>query len=290
MKFNTQQLISLLQQSTPLENQTQIANPYAFRYFVKLQVLKKFTSISDMMLCAGGLVTYDLVLTAARCLEDAQHAICVFYPFDFGPSTVKVTADTNRLLIHPQYKPQDYTRMQMYDIGLIHLPDRSVTRDLQQMVIPLAPTLQDQAIESLYRDFWRFEVAGFGTYEDPAGEKNLLLRYYETRLINCHNTPTGENVQDDVKLCRCELMYGDDQQSWKHPGTCGGDFGSPLVLTDRKNAKIAIGVGTSLWTTETECHEKYPSSFAVLSLPENQDWLFKYINESLDEDYYHGID
>jgi len=171
-----------------------------------------YVVFDDPFICGGVLIHEDIVLTTASCVESqssrekttpSQVRIGSLNRYDGG-----TVVGVSRVRIHPDWTGDV---VQGNDIAVLKLTN---TVDNQVAVLNSVKTLPQMG-SNLF-------VMGFGLVNDDTLPENLQGVFYEFLQL-CQNR--FDLYDADVHLCA---------DATPQRGTCGGDTGSPAVLSDTR--------------------------------------------------------
>lgn len=163
-------------------------------------------------LCGGCLLSNNIVITAAHCLEDSSSTQVIMGAhnlFTVEPTQQRQTVQTSGYIVHPDYDPA----MLYNDIALLRLPkDVVFTPYIQPIQLP-----QDNLLEEMFTGELAV-VSGWGRKSDQSGATSPHLRYTQNEVkenSECYNI-FGKFV---ITSTLCTITR--DSAS----GICNGDSG-----------------------------------------------------------------
>jgi len=170
--------------------------------------------------CTGAVLTRDLVLTAAHCVEPkSDYAIVVFEVT--GPKIVPVS----RVELHPRFDPEHFrTRKPTPDIALIKIS------------APLPATFRAARLSrdgSAPRAGDAFTLVGYGVTAEGDGAS--------AGKLNTLTLPSIGNTIDDTGVIMVRLSAS----GGKSIGACTGDSGGPVYRGNEVAAVIGWSTGKS---------------------------------------------
>jgi hypothetical protein len=168
--------------------------------------------------CTGAVLTRDLLLTAAHCVEPkADYAVVVFE--SGGPRLVPVA----RIVLHPRFDPQHFrTRRPTPDLALV-----KIASALPASFRP-APLMRERAAP---RAGDTFTLVGYGVTREGDGKSAGKL----TTLT----LPSIGNTVDATGAIMVRLATGNGVTA----GACTGDSGGPVYRGDDVAAVIGWSTG-----------------------------------------------
>jgi hypothetical protein len=175
--------------------------------------------------CTGAVLTLDLLLTAAHCVEPkADYAVAVFE--GGAPKLVPI----ERVVLHPRFDPE-------------HFRARKPTPDLALVKIAGALPLSYRPAR-LARDVVQpkpgetFTLAGYGMTREGDGKS--------AGKLHAVTLPAIGNTIDSTGVIMTRLSAG----GGRNAGACTGDSGGPVFVGDRHalglDPRVAAIIG---WTT-----------------------------------------
>jgi secreted trypsin-like serine protease len=195
--------------------------------------------------CTGAVLSRDLLLTAAHCVEpQADYAAVVFEVA--GPKIVPVA----RIVLHPRFDPEQFrTRKPTPDLALI-----KISAPLPASFRPAR--LARDVLKPLPGD--SFTVIGYGMTKEGDGKS--------AGKAHALTLPSIGNTVDSTGVIMTRLAAG----GGKVAGACTGDSGAPVFIGGAE-ARVAAIVG---WTTGTKNRECGLVTGVTLVAPQ-ADWIGK---------------
>lgn len=192
-------------------------------------------------LCAGSVISHNVILTAAHCVESEPpvQRILIYYnttkPND-GPVTY-----AERLVKHPGY---DRLYAVKYDIALLKVTDRI---RFDRFVRPIC--LQKRPIPLNGRKLMSGGWGNTNDREPPDHAKTLFyITFQAISRLACHvalSAVVGNGTGGfDAKYQLCAITFS---------GTlCKGDSGAPVTMWRRNGQSVQVGVNSLV----TKCNER----------------------------------
>lgn len=219
------------------------ATPHEFPFIVALR-------IDDAYFCGGSIISADVVLTAAHCLD--------------GAKSVKVIAGA-----HDQSNDDEQTQVVMISTDLaVHEGWNAITVDNDIAYARLPSPLEFNG---------NIAAIALATEEPAVGDDVTAAGWGKTKdgilqgvskTLNKVTVPVGSDSD-------AEFIYG-DSISWETKicidttggrGTCQGDSGGPLF-----DETVRL-VGATSFGASAGCQEGYPACFTAI--PSFLDWIEK---------------
>ncbi len=173
--------------------------------------------------CTGAVISRDLVLTAAHCVQPAADYAAVV--FDGGQPQVIQAA---RVALHPRFDPAQFSSRKP-------TPDIAIVKLASALPASFRPArLEREPYKPMPGE--RFTLAGFGVTSEKDGASAGKLRTLSLPAIG--------NTIDATGIIMVRLSGGSEKQS----GACTGDSGGPVF----RGEKVAAIIG---WTTGTKGRE-----------------------------------
>ena len=122
--------------------------------------------------CGGSIISPNVILTAAHCLENATKIQVQLGHYDSN-SVLSITAEVKSYIIHSSWKMGQQSNSQgLHDIALLKLSDDLIfSKSIKPINLP-----RQHLFESI-RKFDKFSVAGWGTSTDILGEAVMSEKY-----------------------------------------------------------------------------------------------------------------
>lgn len=220
-------------------------------------------------ICTGSLISENVILTAAHCIETEATNITVIFDLDFfayDSNNLKLLRTANVIKIHPGYKKNNTSDFDWNDLALVQF-----TGGLPEGFSPVQ-ILKDS--EQLKRDL-TVQIAGFGAtrveFEEIISKKDKKFK---------QDLASGNIVCYDKQFNQCYAVHflGSDRLRFTEAqiegftekeirmyeahgkGTCVGDSGGPLLFQAQDSLKL-IGVtsrgslfcdGPAIYTNATQ--------------------------------------
>ncbi|OCT61936.1 serine protease 27 [Xenopus laevis] len=170
--------------------------------------------------CGGSLISSNLVVTAAHCLEvlDVSSVIVILGAYKIsGNHKEELTVPVKRIIVHPRYNKSDISA----DIALIELTQNvPFTKSILPVCVPSASAVFPPGQSCV--------VTGWGDIElNRTKPQPIILQEAEVRLISTEQCRSyyiskgvGPLIKDDM-ICAVDILG--------RRGPCLGDGGGPLV-------------------------------------------------------------
>ncbi|XP_034232960.1 brachyurin-like [Thrips palmi] len=234
-----------------------MALPGQFPYQALIQPLDESGRVGAAF-CSGVLIDPHWVLTAASCLNknsDFNQVTLGAFDLSLATEETRLTYLTTTMAVHDGYNPDTKEN----DIALIKL---DVAPEQNAFISPVRLPAKKQAKKSFV--LWDGAVSGWGyTGKDDKTGGNWVLRWFDSRVepnFWC-SLRNGAQAVHDSHLCLSSI--------WKK-GTCSGDSGSPVVITEWDGKPTLVGIATN---EARSCGTHNPPVFTRVT--SHLDWINK---------------
>ncbi|ENX01659.1 hypothetical protein F900_01419 [Acinetobacter modestus] len=228
-------------------------------------------------ICAGTLISKNLILTAAHCIpEDSDKIAVVGFGINLKESILRSPPK------HPTYKIKEIKPYPSYEFGIEKKLDNSY-KDLA--IFKFNGELPEGfKIRQLPKDNFQIsskdtlELLGYGKTSVKQADDGTLRRSIlpATDILNKIYTErsdeNGEITRTEIQIPKAILLNNN------HGAACEGDSGGPLFVKNSKNELILIGV-LSQGVELTENSEKCTGYSIFVDLRQKLDWIQKTMNE-----------
>lgn len=221
------------------------------KFFPFMAIILETSNGRAVSSCTGTLISRDVVLTAAHCLEnDSTFNYIVIFPDHYNPTLNQNTkmANAKKWLIHNQFSRDTLIN----DIGLIKL-DR---------VMDIKPVTISNKTNEILNNFKDFTLLGYGLNKDKSQPFGRLA------LANLDNQSNlgGQyflEYNKESMLAAGRLRERDKE----YQGACQGDSGGPLLS---RFGTTYYQVGITSFGGEN-CNQNVPTVFTRISY--YSDWI-----------------
>jgi len=237
-------------------------NEYPWLALVRTQRRDNSGRLSTYI-CGGSVISDQWVLTAAHCVVDDRKGDVVRVSVELGQhhrntdAIIEVLIPLAQVIIHPDYRSP---RGSSNDLALLKLDDPVDFNNVPDVRPVCLPSDRDERFTGL-----RVTVAGWGRTAPNEGSSNVPLET-EVNVISdstCKET-YGSRISDDM-ICTISPRDGAVFQ-----GSCKGDSGGPLMITDERNPYYTL-IGAVSWGWEPCTSQRVPGVHSRIT--SNMDWI-----------------
>ncbi|KAJ1523583.1 hypothetical protein ONE63_001428 [Megalurothrips usitatus] len=237
-----------------------MALPGQFPYQVLIRPINAVSGLVNKdVSCSGALIDLQWVLTSASCLGTSAAGI---YQVTLGAFDLTLDEDEETRMIYDlvtaAYPHEGYNaETGENDIALLDL-GWAATKD--DFIAPIRLPAKKDAKKSFW--LWNGAVSGWGSVcPDDKTQGNWVLRWFDSRVqtnLWCRLRDGASQVHD-TSICVSSF--------WKK-GTCIGDSGNPLAITEWDDVPTLVGVASS---STASCASNKPAVFTRVT--SYLDWI-----------------